>query len=161
RFDELARSARAANVSFYPVVVPRLQPVFPQAVAGRGQPDPTRIIPVTAYQKTITPENLEQLAKDTNGFGVRYLNEMGAGLKRIATDVGSHYLLGYYTTNSKADGKLRSIRVRLKRTGSEIRARRDYRGPSNEEMTGLAAPKKPGEKIVPAPVGDALSILSK
>jgi VWFA-related protein len=162
RFEDLARSARGANVSFYPIVVPRLQPLLPQMMPGRGaQPDPNRLIPVTAYQKTITPESLEQLAKDTNGFGVRYLNEMGSGLKRIASDAGSHYLLGYYTTNTKADGKLRAIRVRLKRTGAEIRARRDYRAPSNEEMTGLAAPKKPGEKIVPAPVGDALSVLSR
>jgi len=82
------------------------------------------------------------------------------GLGHIAGDVGSHYLLGYYTSNTKWDGKLRAIRVRLKRTGAEIRARRDYRAPTPKDIAGLSAPKKPGEKIVPAPVAGALSVLS-
>jgi hypothetical protein len=88
------------------------------------------------------------------------MGNVAAGLGRIAGDVGSHYLLGYYTNNTKWDGKLRSIRVRLKRTGVEIRARRDYRAPTPTDMKDLSTAKTPGDKIVPAPVAGALSALS-
>jgi len=55
---------------------------------------------------------------------------------------------------------VRSIRVRLKRTGTEIRARSEYRAPTADEISGFTAAKKPGERIVTAPVASALSVLS-
>jgi hypothetical protein len=100
------------------------------------------------------------LAKDTSGFAVPALGDVSEGLRRIAADVGTHYLLGYYTTNTKWDGKVRTIRVRLRRTGAEIRARSEYRAPTKDEISGLSAAKKPGEHIVAAPVATALSALS-
>jgi hypothetical protein len=50
-------------------------------------------------------------------------------------------VLGYYTTNTKWDGGLRKIQVREKKTGKTIRARREYRAPTPEEIAALAAPK--------------------
>ena len=41
---------------------------------------------------------------------------------RIADDMAAYYVLGYYTTNTRFDGGLRKITVRLK--GKAIRARR-------------------------------------
>jgi hypothetical protein len=43
------------------------------------------------------------------------------GLERIADDVVPHYLIRYYTTNAKRDGSIRTIKVRLKKDGAEIR----------------------------------------
>ena len=41
-------------------------------------------------------------------------NNIGGSLKRIVDDLSSYYLLGYYSTNTKLDGKFRSISVRVK-----------------------------------------------
>jgi hypothetical protein len=106
-------------------------------------------------------DSLIALARETSGFIVPPLGDVRKGLSRIAGDVGSHYLLGYYTTNTAADGKTRSIRVRLKRTGAEIRARSEYRAPGAEDVAALSAPRQPGPKIVAAPVALALSTLAR
>ena len=153
RFDALTRSARAANVSFYPVSVWNPNPTIPAALAARGfraQPRPPAAL----------VDSMLSLARDTSGFAVPPLGDVAEGLKRIAGDVGTHYLLGYYTTNTKWDGKVRSIRVRLKRSGAEIRSRREYRAPTLDEIAGLSAPPKPGGRIVAAPVTAALSALT-
>jgi hypothetical protein len=153
RFMELTRSARAANISFYPIGVWNPNPVLPVEMLARGVRPPLQ--PPAALV-----DSLVSLAKDTGGFLVPPMGDVSSGLSRIAGDVGTHYLLGYYTTNTKWDGKLRSIRVQLKRTGAEIRARKDYRAPTAEDIATLSAPRKPGERIVAAPVATALSVLS-
>src|SRR5262245_49191233 len=153
RFTELTRSARGANVSFYPVSIWNPNPVLPPELRARGITVPTR-------PPAQLVDSMVSLAKDTSGFLVPPLGDLSQGLARIAGDVGTHYLLGYYTTNTKWDGKLRSIRVRLKRTGAEIRARREYRAPTLDDIAGLSAPRRPGEKIVAAPVAAALATLS-
>ena len=46
----------------------------------------------------------------------------------------SYYLMGYYSTNTKLDGKVRKIKVRVKRDGVDVRARRSYRAATEEEI---------------------------
>ena len=60
-------------------------------------------------------------------------------------------MLGYYTTNTTWDGGLRSIKVRLRPkrpsarpgTGDTIRARRQYRAPTQEEIAAISASVRP------------------
>jgi VWFA-related protein len=161
RFGDLTKDARASNISFYPIAVWNSSPVQPaEAISRRtGMPLPPGMqMPVRTSPRFA--ETLFDLAKATSGFAVPPMGNVTEGLSRIAGDVGSHYMLGYYTNNTRWDGKLRSIRVHLKRTGAEIRARRDYRAPTPEDIAGLSATAKPGGKIVPAPVAGALSVLS-
>jgi VWFA-related protein len=153
RFSDLTHSARASNISFYPIGVWNPHPALPAELLARGfrwpEHPPAELV-----------DSLLSLAKDTDGFIVPPQGNVADGLKRIAADVGTHYLLGYYTTNTKWDGRIHSIRVRLKRTGAEIRARSEYRAPTAEDIAGLSAPPKPGGHVVPAPVANALSTLS-
>jgi hypothetical protein len=58
-------------------------------------------------------------------------------MKKIADDLQAYYVLGYYTTNAKFDGRVRKITVKLK--GSAIRARREYRAPTEAEIAALAS----------------------
>jgi VWFA-related protein len=157
RFGDLTKEARASNIAFYPIAVANSNPVMPVALSAP-------VVPFRPASMRPAPprfaDTLIDLAKATNGFAVLPRGDVRDGLGRIADDVGSHYLLAYYTNNAKWDGKLRSIRVRLKRSGAEIRARRDYRAPTLEEIAELSTVKKPGDRIVPAPVAGALSTLS-
>jgi hypothetical protein len=54
-------------------------------------------------------------------------------------DLSTYYLLGYSSTNAKADGRYRTIKVRVKRPGIEVRARKGYQAPTAEEVAKRAA----------------------
>ena len=159
RFSELVASARASNVSFYPVAIPLMVPLMPAVHGafggGRGG------FPVPIVRVNTLPETLIDLAAGTNGLLIPGGGDVRAGLERVATDAGPHYLLGYYTTNSKRDGKVRSIKVRLKKNGAEIQARKFYRGPTKDDVAGLSASRDGGPAGPPPPVAAALGALSR
>src|SRR4030095_10235228 len=73
-------------------------------------------------------EALRFLAADTDGTSVINTNNIDGALRRIVDDLSSYYLMGYYTTNTKLDGRFRSITVRVKRPGATVRAREGERG---------------------------------
>jgi len=155
KFDDLISLARGSNVAFYPIAVPMLVPALP---IPRGMP----LRPDTPMQRVRVDGGLGMLAAGTDGLMMPADGSLGHGLQRMMQDITAHYLLGYYSTNSKADGKIRMIKVRLKKDGSVVRARPFYRAPSNKEMKAMAAPAKPGAAPIVAPphVVAALDVLS-
>ena len=66
------------------------------------------------------------LAVDTGGLMIRNENNFVKALDQIADDTNSYYVIGYRPTNTHFDGKFRQIKVRVKRSGLTIRARRGY-----------------------------------
>ena len=70
---------------------------------------------------------LARLAEDTGGFLVEQSNDLSAAFRRIDEDNQFHYLLTYSPTNTVFDGKYRSIRVKVKRSSTQVFARRGYR----------------------------------
>ena len=68
---------------------------------------------------------LRLIADDTGGFALN-TNDLGKWLKKIVTQSSSYYLLGYAPTNNRREGKFRRIRVRVKRPGLRVIARRGY-----------------------------------
>jgi hypothetical protein len=62
-------------------------------------------------------------------------NDLDTGMKRISDDLSSYYLLGYYSSNSKLDGRFRSLKVKVKKPGIDVRARRGYRAATAAEVT--------------------------
>lgn len=117
RFRDLLRQSRQANVSFYTVRPGGLD--MNSSLMNDGT------------------SNLKVLADETDGIAVLASNDLRAGLDRIATDLSSHYVLGYYTSNTRWDGQTRKLTVRLKTTGQTIRARREYRAPTDAEMASI------------------------
>jgi VWFA-related protein len=77
---------------------------------------------------------IRTLAENTDGLAAFNSNDLKAGFKRIADDMASYYLLGYYPSNTKPDGRFRSIDVRVKQSGVEVRARRGYQAPTSDEV---------------------------
>ena len=126
RFRELLREARKRNVSFYPITPGGLQ-------APVGLPG------IRAAQRAT--DDFRSLADETDGIAVVNTNDLTTGIKRIADDLAAYYVLGYYTTNTKFDGGIRNIKVKLKAGGKDIRARRQYVAPTEAEIAALAAPK--------------------
>jgi VWFA-related protein len=123
RYQQLLHDARQQNVSFYPVTPAGLQA-------------PTTIGQIRAVQAAT--DDLIALAHETDGLAIVNTNDLSGGMKKIADDLAAYYILGYYTTNTKWDGGLRAIKVRLTRSGVPVRARRQYRAPTEAEIAALA-----------------------
>jgi VWFA-related protein len=152
RYRELLRKARSENVAFYPVT-----PAGLQAPVNKEGMD---------YVKQTT-DDLLSLANETDGVAIVNTNDLNSGMKRIADDLAAYYVLGYYTTNTKFDGGLRNIKVRLKSNGQAIRARRQYRAPTEAEIAALASgigassSAAPGAPPPPSPYETALVALER
>ncbi len=121
RFNQLLDEANRANASFYPVD-PRGAVPF-DAPIGPDRPPPLQVDRARLTQRSNV---LRTLASATDGAAVVGTNNIGPALTRIVADLSSYYLLGYYSSNAKLDGKFRSISVRVRRAGVQVRARRGY-----------------------------------
>jgi VWFA-related protein len=134
RFRDLLKSARQSNVAFYPVSPLGLQTIPFTERAGAD------LAAFRAVNRRL--DDLRSLASETDGVAIVNTNDLRGGMKRIADDLHAYYVLGYYTTNTKWDGRVRSIKVRLK--GKEtIRARRQYRAPTPEDIAAMSAAASP------------------
>jgi VWFA-related protein len=141
-FQGVMDAANRANVSFYPLDSRSLS-----ATTGGGGASAPR----TAQLRTRI-EQLRTLASETDGFAVVDPADLDRGLKRAVDDLTSYYLLGYASSNAKLDGTSRSISVRVKRAGVDVRARRGYRAATADEVergrsTSTASPKAPRSQL--------------
>ncbi len=143
-FRELLQRANRANVSFYPVDARGLI-VFDTDVPGLVSPS------VDRAQLGSRWEMLRNMAAQTDGVAVLDTDRIGEAMQRMFADAGSYYLLRYYSTNQKLDGRFRRIGVRIKRPGVEVRARAGYLAPTEAEAraAGVTAPRPPGSKSSP------------
>jgi VWFA-related protein len=133
RFRDLFGEANRANVSFYPI--------DPRGLAATDLGLGNSVVPqdTTLDRLRERRESLQTLAENTDGIALISNNDLRRQIRRVADDLTSYYLLGYYSTNSRLDGAFRRIKVSAKRPGIEIRARRGYRAPTAEEVARTRA----------------------
>lgn len=128
-FKDILGDANRSNVSFY-TVDPRGLAAF-DAPLG---PDPPPPLIVDQNNLRTRVETLQVLAENTDGLAVVNSNDLDRSMRRIAEDLSSYYLLGYYTTNPRLDGRYRQIKVNVTRPGVQVRARRGYRAATRDEV---------------------------
>jgi VWFA-related protein len=132
RLREVIEAASRGNVAFYPV--------DPQGLSG----------PFGAA------DMLRTLADNTSGRAIVTRNDFEGALNTVLRDSSAYYLLGY-NSDKGPDGKFHDIKVRVKRPGVEVRARKGYLAPTREEAAAALAPPKPPP---PAPVTNALGSIA-
>ena len=134
---QMAQRANRANVSFYPLD-PRGLIVFDDSIGGAFRPSsPSEDRARLASRQ----DGLKVLAEQTDGAWILNTNDTAGALTRILADTNSYYLLSYYSTNPKLDGRFRRITVRVKRPDVEVRARPGYLAPTEAEArAGGATP---------------------
>jgi hypothetical protein len=91
-----------------------------------------------------TLSSLQTLAENTDGRAIVNRNDLAKGMEQIVRDSSAYYLLGYNSSQAPQDGKFHPIRVRVKRQGVQVRARKGYWALSAAETARAAAPPKPG-----------------
>ena len=122
-------AAVRANVSFYPIDTRGLVAEAPLGDATVGSQRGTRAYSGQGQRQrrerfNDSQDTLFTLAKDTGGRVFLNDNNLAMGITRAQQAIASYYILGYYSTNTKADGRYRRVKIRLR---SNLKAKLDYR----------------------------------
>jgi VWFA-related protein len=107
---------------------------------------------------TATMDTLRSLAENTDGRAIVNRNDIGVAMKQIVKDSSAYYLLGYNSTQAPSDGKFHEIKVRVKRSGVDVRARKGYWALNAEQTARALAPPKPE---MPKPMEAALASINR
>jgi hypothetical protein len=86
---------------------------------------PRQIVPPFPPSAADNQQILYQLADGTGGFVILNTNDLLGGLERIAKDQNQYYLLGYKPAASP-EGSCHSLKVKVERAGTAVRARSGY-----------------------------------
>jgi VWFA-related protein len=139
--DAIAAATRA-NVSFYSVD-PRGLAGFEDAAEISSLPnDPSLNLGLSALQREqqISQDSLRSLSDETGGFAAVNSNDFSKSFARIIQDNSSYYVLGYYSNDTRRDGQYRTLTVRVKQPGLQVRARKGYVAPKGRPPAGTPAP---------------------
>jgi hypothetical protein len=101
-----------------------------------------------------TMDTLRELAENTDGRAIVNRNDIAAGMRQITRDSSAYYLIGYNSSQAPSDGKFHEIKVRVKRPGVQVRARKGYWALTATETARALAPAK---VPLPKPVEKAIN----
>jgi VWFA-related protein len=102
-------------------------------------------------------DSLRVLADSTGGFAAVNRNDMNTAFERIVSENSSYYLLGYYPTSDRRNGRYRRLQVRVNRPGLQVRARNGYfeprgRAPRDERPPAAMTPAIAEALASPIPI---------
>jgi len=109
--------------------------VNPGQMYGANQYSQPRLIVPEIPNVSDRQQILYQLAEGTGGFVIVNSNDLLGGLQRIANDQSQYYVLSY-TPPESAEGSCHTLRVKVDRGGTQVRARSGY---CNERPKDLLA----------------------
>jgi VWFA-related protein len=122
-------AAVRSNVAFYPIDARGLVASAPGGDATRGSQRGSGLYSGSSQASSRAKFNDQQetlytLAGDTGGKALLDNNDLSMGIQQAQKDIASYYILGYYSSNGKQDGKFRRIKVKL---NANQTAKLDYR----------------------------------
>jgi VWFA-related protein len=132
-------SATRANVSIYSVDPRGVTSGMEDAIEISGFPadgsiSSTRLMDELRYEH----DSLRVVSEETGGFAILNQNDFRNAFSRILDDNSSYYVLGYYPSNEKRDGRFRNVQVRLLKPGLQVRHRKGYVAPTSGKKESAA-----------------------
>jgi hypothetical protein len=97
--------------------------------------------------------DLRTFAELTGGFAFTDQNDVDAAFARLVRENSTYYVLGFYSTNDRRDGRYRKLEVRVRRPGLQVRSRRGYVAPAGRAPQ---VPEATGARTLSPAVADAL-----
>jgi VWFA-related protein len=127
--EKAVNAAKRSNVNIYPIDARGLVASAPAGDAGAAASRGTSALTGTQMQSqrdsfNDSQETLSTLAYDTGGKLFVDDNDLALGMQKARDDISSYYIIGYYSTDVKMDGKYRRVEVKLNK---DIQAKIDYR----------------------------------
>jgi VWFA-related protein len=144
-FKSTVAAATRANVSFY-AVDPRGLGGFEDTIDISGVPEDNSLgVHTMLNEMRLAQDTLRSIAEETGGFAAVNRNDYRDTFARIIADNSSYYVLGYYSSDNRRDGKFRPVEVRVRKPGLQVRARKGYNPPrSQRSATPMAVPASSG-----------------
>jgi VWFA-related protein len=129
-------AANRADVSFYSVDARALYVEIPGGDASQAAATGTSMFSGSAVLRQAqsredSRDTLQTLADDTGGRAFFDLGNLGKAFEQVAEDTAGYYLLGYTPSNTRPDGRWRSVSVKVDRPGVRLRFRTGYFGPKD------------------------------
>jgi VWFA-related protein len=129
QLESAVNAAKRSNVAFYPIDARGLVASAPAGDASSAASRGTSLFTGQAQQSrrdtfNDSQETLSTLAADTGGKLFVDDNDLALGMEKARDDIASYYIVGYYSTNIKLDGRYRRVQVKL---NNSIQAKLDYR----------------------------------
>jgi VWFA-related protein len=147
---EAIAEATRAGVSFYGVDARGLGAGLDEAIEIGSLPDDPAFMSVsTMIQNEVrrAQDNMRVMSEETGGFAIINQNDLNRAFERIIEDNSSYYVLGYYPSNDKRDGRFRKVEVRVTRPGIRVQARNGYTAAKGKPAGSAGA--KPDPKVPP------------
>ena len=143
---DLVAAATRANVNVYSVDPRGVTTGMEDAIEMSGFPADGSIKPTDLMaEMRLEQDSLRVVADETGGFAVLNQNDFRNGFSRILEDNSSYYVLGYYPTNDKLDGRFRNVQVKVLEARPEGPRAPRLRGPDPGEeghpLAGIARGK--------------------
>jgi len=144
--DAVAAATRA-NVSIYGIDPRGLGAGADDLIEVQDTPQDTSLnLGLSTFNNEVqrSQDSLRVLSTETGGFAVVNQNDMATAFERVVADNSAYYLLGYYSTNERRDGRFRKIEVKVTRPGLTVRSRKGYvaaRGRNEVKDDGKTAPE--------------------
>ena len=144
--DAVAAATRA-NVSIYGIDPRGLGAGADDLIEVQDTPQDTSLnLGLSTFGNEVqrSQDSLRVLSTETGGFAVVNQNDMATAFERVVADNSAYYLLGYYSTNERRDGRFRKIEVKVTRPGLTVRSRKGYvaaRGRNEVKDDGKTAPE--------------------
>ena len=112
---EVIAAATRANVAVYGVDPRGLTSAGDDLIEVQSFPDDTSVGLGTGSmfnEVRMAQDSLRVLSEETGGFAVVNRNDFANAFQRIVDDNSAYYVMGYYSTNDRRDGRFRKIEVK-------------------------------------------------
>jgi VWFA-related protein len=131
RLDEVIAAAARANVAVYSFDPGGLSHLDPNRLTGSGD-----VLAEGVRQGTkariLAAGMLRSLSERSGGVASVDRNDTAKAFEQVALDSSHYYLLGYTPTDTRRDGRFRSIDVTVLKPGLTVRARKGYVAPKDK-----------------------------
>ncbi len=162
--EKASNTAKRSNVAIYPIDARGLVASAPAGDASAASSRGTSALTGAQMQSqrdsfADSQETLSTLAVDTGGKLYVDDNDLALGMEKARDDLASYYIIGYYSTNIKMDGKYRRVTLKL---NSDIQAKLDYRSGyfGEKEFKKFTSTDKEDQLSQALMLGDPLTDLS-
>jgi len=136
QLDATTDAANRANVSLYTVDARGLFATIPGGEARMGAAMGTAMFTgASVFRPTemrhASRDTLATLAIDTGGKAFFDLGDFREVYRKVQEEGTGYYLLGYYSTDLKRDGRFRRVRVKVNVPGAHVQFRQGYYAPKD------------------------------
>jgi hypothetical protein len=138
---EVIERANRQNVTFYGIDARGVGAGLDEAIEIAGIPDGTNDDTAIRNEVRRGQDSLRVVSEQTGGFAIVERNDLNASFERVVQDNSSYYVLGYYSSNEKPDGRFHKVEVRVSRPGLRVQSRNGYTAPKGKPATNVPNPQ--------------------